>query len=469
MSGRGREIKRHKFSYAEMGRKYGSKGESPARRKKSANSGGGRSFAAKSKRIYKRKTPATLSKRPGGKKRAKKGSRMRRRQRRAYTQPKWFKQLMKDQTPFQMVSQKMQALFNADNLVGTPPVEYKVGMCNWYTMFKCRSPKDIENAMKFQPLKAAAGSVPLSANRFRSWMFNAKRVHTWRNNQENTPANMQFFTLVPRRDMARAGVAVIGPAPSDDIVVGAQLNPTMLVDGFDEVESSNITDQPFQPVNIPFYHPEATPFMSSKVARCFKIVPMKVKWPDGTVASKGTLQPGQEVCYTANAKKPLSMSYDKWGFYNDSTAILTNAYDVLMKTPLILVKKWGVVTHSDLNPNLVNSGFARIDWTSKFHCEVLCTWQKSVRMQTFDRSSITGLPAPVGPYFTDPEAGIEVTADDSKEMEVGLSEATGTELNDGTRKGQACPPPKKTLAQRMEELLQAARVIEEEDDGEMVE
>ena len=131
--------------------------------------------------------------------------------------------------------------------------------------------------------------------------------------------------------------------------------------------------------------------MSTKLTRMCKISRMKVKWPDGSFKSKGVLDPGQEIVFTCKSLKPFSLSYDKYGLTNATGSVLSQAYDALVQTPLILVKKSGVLTHSDsevANVNFVNTGFARIDYQTKCEFEVLANWQKNPKYLTFDQATI---------------------------------------------------------------------------------
>ena len=135
-------------------------------------------------------------------------------------------------------------------------VSQQVGICNWFTHFKCKSMTDIVNAMKIQPLANNSAQVPYQ-NQLKRRMYNVKRTHTWRNNNANTPARLEFWTLVLRRDYAStAATTTIAPAPTNEVgAAGAYLeNPTMLTQGFDEVDPTVIAGYPNpQPVTIPFY------------------------------------------------------------------------------------------------------------------------------------------------------------------------------------------------------------------------
>lgn len=461
MQGIARYFKQKKFSYAHN-MAYGSS-------KKRGRSAGAASSGRSTKRTARsnQRASSATSKRPGSKAKAfkrKSGTKGKRKggrggKRRKYQYPKWFKYQLKDQVPSRLVSEKASSLNNPVRTINAQ--DYKVGSCDWHTFHKCRTLKDIENSMKIQPLASASDDV-VRANQLKSWMYEYKRTHTWRNNTGGTPCNLQFWTLVPRRDcLAFVGQAEIFPPASDNGDIAFLTDPSMLSQGFDEVDPTAIAGEPTPlPYNLPYFHVDATPYMSTKLTRMFKIVPLKLKWPDGKRSSTGVLDPGQEVKFVASAKKPLSLSFDKWGLSNSGEYRLSDMYTGLKKTPLILVKKWGVVAHSKANPDLVNFGFARVDYVAKAHWCVLANWQKDPKYLTFDKSSTGAFQMPIGNLIDDPETGIEVVGQDVDEEEKAMDvDKEERELSSGAT---PAPKPRPTLEQRMAAVLKA---VTEDDSG----
>lgn len=332
-----------------------------------------------------------------------------------YLFPKWFKDLIKQQTPSQLEAERACVLPNPEDESKVPIT----GHASWHSFWKCKSIIDISNSVKLSNGQSNPNQAP-ETNQLKGYMYNYKRTHTWRNNSGNTPAKLQFYVCIPRYDVGQIiSQADAFPPNNNDFFTACATDPALFKQGFGDATVTIPTSDTPAPVKIPYDHPNATPYMSADWCRTFKVKPMKVKWPDGRLSSTGTLDPGQEINYACKSTKPLMVSQSKWALSaGASFGVLASVYDGLRITPLILVKKTGVVTHSDSVNARVNWGFAKIDYITKSRWD-LCLYSQAVkRLQTFDQ--VDGKAGPYGIAFTDPEAAQEVTAQDTKEEATGM-------------------------------------------------
>lgn len=369
-----------------------------------------------------------------GKKHYKKGK--------GYKFPKWFVDLLKQQTPSALASQKTFDCRNAS-----------AGSKQWFSAFKCKSMNDISHTTQTAGLVTSAASTPAS-NAYKAYMYNYVRKHTWRNNQGKTSAVMSFYQCIPRNDIPIAGATLAcAPALSDEVKETACLqDPPAYTQGFTDAAAMVIGGGGASPVKITYDAHETTPYMSGVWCRQFKTTPMKVKWPDGTYSSRGTLATGQQIELTCKSTKPLMCSMDKWNLdSSNGSSLVGNVYRVLRITPLILFTVEGVESHADATPTDINFGIAGIDYQTVSKWDVMRYSQTQKALNTWDTAG--GAAAPNGRNVTDPEAGVEPIATDEKEDSTSM---------DVDKHKLATPAPKLSLTQMMAKVFM--KVQQEEDE-----
>jgi len=433
--------------------------------------GGAWKQRSKSAGSSRRKSPGKLAKFPAKKRKVatanRASSKGRRRTKsvgsksRATKKPGWFKALIKTNPVSKVSSSKYDKLLTSTT-----------GLCTWTTVFKCKSMIDLANALRCIA-QTTAPSTSTAQMTARGYLTNYVRKHCWRNNAGTTPCKLEFYLCLPRNDQIVAtGQPGTAPQANNNQNAGVIRDaPPLFVQGFtnDTVETISGAGAPV-PIVLQYNAPDATPYQSSAWCSAFKVKPLKVKWPDGSYASQGQLLPGQEINYEckAHTKKPMPISYARFCLDSSQAVNLSSVYQCMKITPLILIKKVGILTHSDAFPTtVVGTGFHELDYMTNSHWEYVISNMRTQKATTFDKNAAGDTAVDFGPVFTDPEAGVEVTEEDKAETKAAM---------DVDRPGSATPLPKPTKKQSIVQQMQAlmeevdsladTEVIEHSDVGE---
>lgn len=273
-----------------------------------------------------------------------------------------------------------------------------INSTNACTHWKALSPLDLQIGL--DSIKNAAGSTAHTANVYqntcKAYISDVTRRHTWRNNLTSGESQIQFYTLVPRRDIPHTFGTLGGTAPSPstiappvstDYKTGGMLNgPTMY--------SQSVADESAgagSAVQILTGGPtDWSPYWSQTLTSMFKIKPLKVIGPNGK-SSVHRLQPGQECYYEGKSSKPRMVSFNKFGLdnYTNNSQSIANTWNVLRETPLIFCVHKGGVVHDSTTNTSIGTGAMQIDYFQTYKLKV---WQIAGNFK--EQSFITtGVPA----------------------------------------------------------------------------
>lgn len=287
--------------------------------------------------------------------------------------PYWWKTLVKASNNVRMFTDNRASTMLSTNISSKTS----------YTMWHGLSTTDIQSSIDFgvSGYQVAGSATVGSLAQARLYMYGHRASHVWKNNS-NTVAVMEFYILLPRRDLpvylgrnggVGVGYQVISPPNSYNYGDCVRQDPNMYTAPFGQMgnASSYIAATKISANDI-----DATPYMNSWMASFFKIKRLRVNGPSGHSARQ-TIQPGQEASLLVNHPKPRLVNYAKYGLTGagDAGGVTTdytvaNTYEVLRETPLIFCYIRGGVGHDKDNPLNVATTKAWVDYICKRHWEV---------------------------------------------------------------------------------------------------
>lgn len=298
--------------------------------------------------------------------------------------PSWFKTILKsshnicqftDNRGFRLISQT---------------INQKVSYVHWHGV----TPQDIQATITNGAVGAGGNS---STNASKYYMFNHQVDHVWKNNT-NTAAIMEFYKLVPRRDLpvwlsssasSASATQVIAPPNTYNYADAGRANPNMYTQGMADMLPGAVgagTGTKIDATDV-----EATPYMSPPMASFFKIVPLRVNGPNGRSPFQ-TIAPGTQATLSVKHSKPRLCNYAKYGLTsldNEGNTTIPATYEVLRETPLIFCYIRGGIGHekSTATPPVPTTSVgvtqAAVDYMRKSHWKrviVATGAQQSVRL-----------------------------------------------------------------------------------------
>lgn len=264
-----------------------------------------------------------------------------------------------------------------------------------YTFWHGVTPQDINVTIQ-NGGAGAGGNTQTNASKY--YMYAHQVDHIWKNNT-NTAAIMEFYKLVPRRDLptwlgnssTAQTTQVIAPPNTYNYGDAGRANPNMYVQGMADVNTGSVYATTGTKVDATDV--EATPYMSPPMASFFKIVPLRVNGPNGRSPFQ-TIAPGTQATLSVKHSKPRLCNYAKYGLTSlnaSGATTIPGSFEVLRETPLIFAYIRGGVGHEKSTatpPNPVTSvgvTQAAIDYMRKSHWKrviVATGAQQSVRLVT---------------------------------------------------------------------------------------
>lgn len=274
--------------------------------------------------------------------------------------PRWFAQILKEQSPFTAVGEYSLRLQS--------PVNGKEA----YTFHRCFSLGMQQMALDMNI--GLSATTHYTSNFQKTYIYDCIRNHQWRNSM-NSEADLEFYKLQPRYDIPhKVGVnndtiEQIAPALSYNFTGGAalhQVTGTMWQQSLADVPSGLDSI-----AKIPYQDPAATPYMSYALTQMFKISRFPVIGPNGRKTSHIRLQPGEtcKVSCQSRVKNPKLVSYARFGLSSQNTGGTTIGfnYEVMKDTPLIFLQLKGTPSSGTGAQNTITClGPAQVDYYSDY-------------------------------------------------------------------------------------------------------
>lgn len=265
--------------------------------------------------------------------------------------PKWFITLTKGLPPTQVTGTF------ANRFITTAPVSGGTILANnneaVWTHWKHLSLTDVQIALDANPSLTTAnsgGQTGSSFNAVKGYLTALCRKHTWRSALQGGEMELQFYQLIPRRDLPAAINGAVLPQISPAVTQvyetgGASGNPPPMYSRPFTDESAGVTlGGVYANQKIGSNQMMTTPFMSPLLTENFKIMPFKVQGPSG-MASLHRLQPGQECFYEGKYRGPHMVSMNKYLLTGATAANINGTWEIRKGMPLIFCQARGTPSH----------------------------------------------------------------------------------------------------------------------------
>lgn len=286
--------------------------------------------------------------------------------------PKWFKALTAGIAPSEVLGE-FGAQLSGNVLPQGNTTNRYINQCNVFTHWKHLGLWDITTAVDSIVGIAATGSgtSPLN-NATRCYITNLTRRHLWKNAVQGGSQELQFYQLIPRRDMPiqNGSIApVISPGVTGDYGTGgAQTNPTMWIQPFTDEGALVSSGGQYAGQKVRYNQNMVTPFMNPILTSNFKIKPLAVVGPNGK-SSFQRLQPGQECSYEGKYRGPHMVSINKYDMMGNVNASVGALWEVRKGMPLIFVIQRGAVAHDSTTNTDVVTAPVSVDYYQTYKYE----------------------------------------------------------------------------------------------------
>lgn len=321
--------------------------------------------------------------------------------------PQWFRTLKHIKPPTDVAGNYGNVIKGANNAIG--------GLFH----YKGLAVQDLQNALDFSANTASSNSDSLPIhNTTKAFVTDVSRTHVWKNNSSDGEVVMEFYSLVPRRDIP-AALQLTGTAAAPNgfqaliCVPNQQTALDYAVGGCLVVDPSTIdvfTDPIVEELKVPgavndiLSEPTSgslpmgtnwSPFWSQTMTAGFKIRRLKVRGPQGLSAIH-KMQPGQQCTFTGKYSKPFLCSYNKFFMAAHGSVKLSQMWQCLRQTPLIFATIKGGVGHDPTDVTAhgaVGMNPFHVDYQQQWKHKI---WQcNSAGKYQWNPTNYTGTNAPV--------------------------------------------------------------------------
>lgn len=278
-------------------------------------------------------------------------------------QPLWFKIALRQHAPSDVAATQGTRVLSPATSLNTQA---------FFTMWKGRTIQDIQNALDV--ISATAGSnsgTSAATNSLKMYMFDHVVDHCWRNNGQNVDIELQFYQLTPRNSMpsfvagTSVSAATISPPSTYNYADCILASPTLMTTGMSDESALIAAGTQITQADV-----SATPFMCSPLCGMFKIKRFKVKGPSG-FKSIQRLTGGQSCIASVSNRKPFLVNYNKFMLTSSPAKKLSETWEVLRSTPLILCYVRGTCAHDTANHATIRTSQGSVDYLVKRHWKLL--------------------------------------------------------------------------------------------------